>query len=115
VGQLLRGCRGRGWRTQIETNGTLSPRRLGGPDCWPDDFNVSPKLAMGISRGADPESKRVRPKAIADLLATGRAVWKFVAAEIDDLDEILPGHTLSQWGTLQPDGAGQTDPVHKRL
>jgi pyruvate-formate lyase-activating enzyme len=30
VGQLLRGCRQRGWRTQLETNGTLSPRRLGG-------------------------------------------------------------------------------------
>ena len=31
--------------------------------------------------GADPASKRIRPKAIAELLATGRAVWKFVAAE----------------------------------
>jgi hypothetical protein len=81
VGQLLRACRERGWRTQIETNGTLPPRRLGGPDCWPDDFNVSPKLATGINRGADPASKRIRPKAIAELLATGRAVWKFVAAE----------------------------------
>ena len=49
VGQLLRGCRERGWRTQVETNGTLAPRRLGGPDCWPDDFNVSPKLATGIT------------------------------------------------------------------
>jgi 7-carboxy-7-deazaguanine synthase len=88
VGQLLRACRERGWRTQIETNGTLPPRRLGGPDCWPDDFNVSPKLAIGINRGADPASKRIRPKAIAELLATGRAVWKFVAADVDDLDEI---------------------------
>jgi 7-carboxy-7-deazaguanine synthase len=78
----------RGWRTQIETNGTLAPRRLGGSDCWPDDFNVSPKLATGINQGADPASKRIRPKAIEELLATGRAVWKFVAADVDDLDEI---------------------------
>ena len=81
MGQLLRGCRERGWRT-------LAPRRLGGPDCWPDDFNVFPKLATGINRGADPASKRIRPKASAELLATGRAVWKFVAADVDDLDEI---------------------------
>jgi 7-carboxy-7-deazaguanine synthase len=88
VGQLLRACRERGWRTQVETNGTLSPKRLGEPDCWPDEFNVSPKLATGINRGADPASKRIRPQAIAELLATGRAVWKFVAADVDDLDEI---------------------------
>jgi hypothetical protein len=62
VGQLLRGCRERGWRTEIKTNGTLAPRRLGGPDCWPDDFNVSPKLATGINRGADPAAKRIRPQ-----------------------------------------------------
>jgi 7-carboxy-7-deazaguanine synthase len=88
VGQLLRACRDRGWRTQVETNGTLPPTRLGGRDCWPDEFNVSPKLAAGINRGADPASRRVRPEAIAKLLATGRAVWKFVAAEVGDLDEI---------------------------
>jgi organic radical activating enzyme len=88
VGQLLRACRERGWRTQVETNGTLPPRRLGGPDPSPDDFNVSPKLATGINRGADPASKRIRPQAIAELLATGRAVWKFVVAGVDDLDEV---------------------------
>lgn len=51
VGQLLRACRERGWRTQIETNGTLPPRRLGGPEFWPDDFNVSPSW-RGASTGA---------------------------------------------------------------
>jgi hypothetical protein len=53
-----------------------------------DKFNVSPKLTEGINHGADPAAKRIRPQAIADLLATGRAVWKFVAADQDDLKEI---------------------------
>jgi 7-carboxy-7-deazaguanine synthase len=88
VGQLLHACREQGWRTEVETNGTLSPTRLGGPAGWPDQFNVSPKLAGGINQGADPASKRIRPEAIADLLATGRAVWKFVVADLADLDEI---------------------------
>ena len=82
------GCRERGWRTQIETNGTLPPRLLGGPDCWPDDCNVSPSLATGHQPRRRPASKRIRPKAITELLATGGAVWKFVAADVDDLDEI---------------------------
>jgi 7-carboxy-7-deazaguanine synthase len=88
AGQLLAACRARGWRTEVETNGTLSPKRLGGPDQWPDQFNVSPKLTEGINHGADPAAKRIRPQAIADLLATGRAVWKFVAADVHDLEEI---------------------------
>jgi len=96
VGQLLGACRERGWRTQVETNGTLPPRRLGGPDCWPDEFNVSPKLATGINRGADSASKRIRPQPIAELLATGRAVWKFVVAEVDDLDEV--DHLIERFG-----------------
>src|SRR5688500_12557039 len=88
AGQLLKACRGCGWRTEVETNGTLSPKRLVGAMPWPDQFNVSPKLAGGINHGADPASKRIRPNAIADLLATGRAVWKFVAADLADLEEI---------------------------
>jgi 7-carboxy-7-deazaguanine synthase len=88
IGQLLHACRRQGWHTEVETNGTLSPKRLGGPGEWPDQFNVSPKLAKGINQGPDPRSKRIRPQAIADLLATGRACWKFVAADLDDLDEI---------------------------
>jgi 7-carboxy-7-deazaguanine synthase len=88
VGLLLRACRARGWYTEVETNGTLPPKRLGGPGEWPDQFNVSPKLEGGINQGADPRSKRIRPEAIADLLATGRARWKFVAANLGDLDEI---------------------------
>ena len=88
VGQLLRACRQQGWHTEVETNGTLSSKRLGGPAEWSDQFNVSPKLEKGINRGADPRSKRIRPEAIADLLATGRACWKFVVTDVGDLKEL---------------------------
>jgi 7-cyano-7-deazaguanosine (preQ0) biosynthesis protein QueE len=80
---LLEACGARGWAVEVETNGT----------CAPDDrvaelvsrWNVSPKLAnSGI---ADPD-RRLRRGALAALLATGRAVFKFVATSVDDLDEI---------------------------
>jgi organic radical activating enzyme len=88
LAHLLRACRRRGWQTEIETNGTLPPTRLGGPDWWPDQFNVSPKLEGGINQGADPESKRIRLEAIEAFLASGRAVWKFVVADLHDLAEV---------------------------
>jgi hypothetical protein len=47
-------------------------------------FNVSPKLAnSGV-----PEHLRMVPDALVALRDTGRAVFKFVAADEDDLDEI---------------------------
>jgi 7-carboxy-7-deazaguanine synthase len=79
---LLRACRERGWPVEIETNGTLAPD----PGVVPlvARWNVSPKLAnSGV-----PHQRRVRPDALAALLATGRAVFKFVAASQDDLDEM---------------------------
>jgi organic radical activating enzyme len=80
---LLEACAERSWPVEVETNGT----------CVPDDrlvelvtrWNVSPKLAnSGI---ADPD-RRLRPAALAALVATGNAVFKFVAASPADLDEI---------------------------
>jgi hypothetical protein len=47
-----------------------------------------PQAGHGHQPGRRPASKRIRPKEIAELLATGRAVWKFVAADVEDLDEI---------------------------
>lgn len=58
---------------EIETNGTVPP--LDGPDGWPDAFNVSVKLS---TNRADSERVRIRPRAIEALLATRRAVFKFV-------------------------------------
>ena len=79
---LLEACRLRGWAVEVETNGTLAPdpevaARVAA-------FNVSPKLAnSGV-----PADRRIRPDALAALLATRRAAFKFVATGPADLDEI---------------------------
>lgn len=47
-------------------------------------FNVSPKLAhSGLRR-----HQRIRPAVLRDFADSGKAVWKFVVQELDDLDEI---------------------------
>jgi 7-carboxy-7-deazaguanine synthase len=47
-------------------------------------FNVSPKLThSGLRR-----HQRIRPAVLQDLAASGKAIWKFVVQDIDDLDEI---------------------------
>jgi 7-carboxy-7-deazaguanine synthase len=66
---------------EVETNGTLAPdaplaERV-------DQWNVSPKL----SNGGDPESLRIRPAALAALLATERAYLKLVVGSAPDLAE----------------------------
>ena len=79
---LLAAARQRGWRVEVETNGTVAPSRALAEGV--DRFNVSPKLA---NSGVD-EERRVRPAALAALRDTGRAIFKFVAAAVEDLDEI---------------------------
>ena len=79
---LLEAADERGWRVEVETNGTVAPppslTRL------VTAFNVSPKLAnSGIA-----EAERIRPAALAALRATGRAVCKFVVTSPADLDEV---------------------------
>ncbi len=79
---LLEACVERDWPVEIETNGTIAPdaRLVELVAQW----NVSPKLAnSGVSRDT-----AIRPDALAALVATGRAVFKFVAATEDDLDEV---------------------------
>lgn len=66
---------------EVETNGTMAPEpplaeRI-------DQWNVSPKL----SNGGDPEALRIRPAALAALLATGRAFLKLVVGGPPDLME----------------------------
>jgi 7-carboxy-7-deazaguanine synthase len=79
---LLTACRERGWEVEVETNATLVPL----PEVVPlvSRFNASPKLA---NSGVD-EHLRLVPEALVALRDTGRAVFKFVAATEDDLDEI---------------------------
>ena len=80
AGQLLRACRGLGWRTEVETNGTLSPKRLGDRANGRTSSTSPPSSPRESTRAPTPVQADP-PQAIADLLATGRAVWKFVAAE----------------------------------
>lgn len=70
-------------RVQVETNGTIAPT----PElsALVDLWVVSPKLA----NSGMPYSTRIKPDALSALVATGRAVFKFVVTEPDrDLDEI---------------------------
>jgi len=79
---LLQAIRARGWRIEIETSGTILPT----PETVElvDRFNVSPKLAnSGVSI-----DRRRKPDVLRTLHDTGKAVFKFVVCEPDDLDEI---------------------------
>lgn len=83
VAQLCRVLAVTGFRTEIETNGTLDP----GPelDALPSvRFNVSPKLAHS---GVDLE-RRWKPEAIAAFARTHRAAFKFVVRNAEDVDEV---------------------------
>ena len=72
----------RGWAVEIETNGTLAPSA--GTTALVEQFNVSPKLAnSGV-----PADRRVVPDALASFVASGKAIFKFVATSLDDLDEV---------------------------
>ncbi|MFJ2866858.1 7-carboxy-7-deazaguanine synthase QueE [Kitasatospora sp. NPDC087314] len=73
-------------RVEIETNGSLAPKpvTLGVPRLA---FNVSPKLA----NSGMPEDQRIKPEALeayTDLAHKQRARFKFVAANVTDLEEI---------------------------
>lgn len=66
---------------EVETNGTIAP----GPAArYVAVFNVSPKLAnSGVSF-----ERRYVPGAIEALRDTGKARFKFVCADVSDLDEV---------------------------
>lgn len=80
--RLLACTRQAGWRTEIETNGTVAPRP--GLLALVDGWNVSPKLAnSGIAT-----ARRIKPDVLQTLAATGRAAAKFVVTAPGDLDEV---------------------------
>jgi len=79
---LLQRCASRGWAVEVETNGTVAPQ----PALVKlvEAFNVSPKLAnSGSSR-----QRRLRPEPLRVLRESGKAIFKFVACDPSDLDEI---------------------------
>jgi 7-carboxy-7-deazaguanine synthase len=79
---LAEAARDRGWRIEVETNGTVAPLpRL----CdLVDQWNVSPKLAgSGV-----PVERRWHPDTLRALAGTGRAIGKFVVSSTAELDEV---------------------------
>jgi 7-carboxy-7-deazaguanine synthase len=86
---LLRAADRRGWAIEIETNGTIAPL----PEVAElvSQFNVSPKV-----RGSGvPAAIALRPRALAAFLDSGKAVFKFVASEAAELDDI--GDVVARW------------------
>jgi len=82
LGPLLKRGKKAGWWIEIETAGTIAPTDAIAAEV--SRFNVSPKLA---NSGNSLDSRR-RPEALASLNATGKAIWKFVVREPDELDEV---------------------------
>ena len=79
---LVEACVERGWPVEIETNGTIAPGKA--LIDLVAQWNVSPKLAnSGVA-----EDRRISSTDLAVFSATGRAVFKFVAADEADLDEV---------------------------
>ena len=78
---LLDGAKGRGWRVEMETAGTIATQLTDG---LVDRYNVSPKLA---NSGMTSE-RRYRPDVLRSFQATGRAAFKFVVTDVADLAEV---------------------------
>lgn len=73
-----------GRRVEVETNGTVIPTAELAAQVTV--FNVSPKLA-GFAAPGDAD-RRINPEALRYFVASGKAVFKFVASGLADLGEI---------------------------
>ncbi len=71
----------RGYRIEVETNGTVSPGELSE---LVDQFNVSPKLAHSGNDGLI----RIDPPVLREFAALGTANFKFVVQDDADLAEV---------------------------
>ncbi|MGK5639413.1 7-carboxy-7-deazaguanine synthase QueE [Streptomyces sp. URMC 126] len=67
---------------EVETNGTIAPRRMTVGAVT--RFNVSPKLP----HAGDPESARIRPAALAVFGGTKHAIFKFVCRTASDVRRV---------------------------
>ena len=89
---LLEAAAARGWAVEVETNGTLAPTPA--TVALVERFNVSPKTSnSGVAA-----ERAIVPDALAALVASGKAAFKFVATGTEDLDEIaavVAAHELS--------------------
>ena len=80
---LLEATNARGWRVEVETNGTIAPAPSVAPGLV-DQWNVSPKLANAAIK----RDRRFRPDVLRAFADTASAVFKFVVAGAGDLDEV---------------------------
>ncbi|MGW4411368.1 7-carboxy-7-deazaguanine synthase QueE [Nonomuraea sp. NPDC004702] len=71
-----------GRHVEIETNATIKP----GPDLVAT--GVAFNAGLKLTSSAVPRKKRIKPDAIRQLEASGRARWKFVVSTVDDLAEV---------------------------
>jgi organic radical activating enzyme len=94
------------WRIEIETAGTIAPK----PElvALVDQFNVSPKLA----NSGNALAQRLRPDVLRAFMDTGQAVFKFVVAGVDDLDEVAGFGVGPVW--IMPEGTSAAV-LHERL
>jgi 7-cyano-7-deazaguanosine (preQ0) biosynthesis protein QueE len=78
---LVQELKVRGYRIEVETNGTVSP---GGLRELVDQFNVSPKLA----HSGNAELIRIDPPVLREFAASANAFFKFVVQDEADLSEV---------------------------
>lgn len=79
---------------EVETNGTVAPSPA--LDALIDQYNVSPKLA----HSGNPAALALIPERLAAWAAEPRALFKFVIASPDDLDEV---RSLAQTYAMTPE------------
>lgn len=78
---LAAGLAGRGYRIEVETNGTVPPGPLAG---HVDQWNVSPKLASSGNAGL----VRIRPAVLEAFAREPHTFFKFVVSHAGDLAEV---------------------------
>ncbi len=78
---LVDALRTRGYRLEVETNGTIGPGELRG---LINQWNVSPKLAHSGNDGLI----RIRPEVLREFAAEAGSVFKFVVQNESDLAEV---------------------------
>lgn len=82
VAPVLEQLRAWGNEVHIETAGTIAPTAMF--DAFVTQYNVSPKLA----NSGNPLGKRFKPQALGALVDTGKAWFKFVVTDVEDLFEV---------------------------
>lgn len=73
--------RDRGYRIEVETNGTIRPGEL---EPFVDQWNVSPKLSHSGNEGL----RRLNPESLTEFARLENAFFKFVVQRESDLDEV---------------------------